>query len=108
MAFSKKCNGEFVNPITDICWKCLFPITIGSFEIIGSDYADTENPSSPVCICPKKVGEVMMPVPGVTGGFWEPARMVDVSAEPYCFVNMGGMEIDMGFERGQGGRPKAF
>ncbi len=33
--------------------------------------------------------------------------MVDVFPEPYCFVNLGGIEIDMGFERGQGARPKA-
>ena len=23
------CTGEFVNPITDICWDCIFPISIG-------------------------------------------------------------------------------
>ena len=23
------CEGNFVNPITDICWDCLFPMTIG-------------------------------------------------------------------------------
>jgi len=22
------CNGNFVNPVTDICWKCVFPLTI--------------------------------------------------------------------------------
>jgi conjugal transfer pilus assembly protein TraU len=102
-AHAKKCTGEFVNPITDINWGCMFPITIGSMEIVGSDLADTGNPSSPVCVCPK--GDI--PVPGIVGGYWEPARMVDVSAEPYCFVNLGGLEIDMGFERSQGGRPKA-
>jgi conjugal transfer pilus assembly protein TraU len=21
-----RCTGRFVNPITDICWSCLFPI----------------------------------------------------------------------------------
>ena len=102
-ANAKKCTGQFVNPITDINWSCMFPITIGSMEIVGSDLADTENPSSPVCICPK----FGIPVPGIVGGYWEPARLVDVSAEPYCFVNLGGLEIDMGFERSQGGRPKA-
>ncbi|WP_234000704.1 TraU family protein, partial [Erythrobacter sp. HI0019] len=24
-----RCTGSFVNPITDICWSCLFPISIG-------------------------------------------------------------------------------
>ena len=26
--------------------------------------------------------------------------MTDISAEPYCFVNLGGVKIDMGIERG--------
>ena len=99
----KRCKGRFINPITDICWECLFPITIGSIELKGSDKPDTRNPSSPVCLCTK--GQI--PLPGITGGFWEAARMVDVSAEPYCFVNMGGMTIDMGIDRGYGSRPKA-
>ncbi len=25
----KRCKGQFINPITDVCWECLFPITIG-------------------------------------------------------------------------------
>ena len=68
---AKRCKGEFINPITDICWECLFPITIGSIELKGSDKPNTKNPSSPVCLCIK--GKV--PLPGITGGFWEPARM---------------------------------
>jgi conjugal transfer pilus assembly protein TraU len=24
-----RCTGSFVNPITDICWSCLFPISVG-------------------------------------------------------------------------------
>ena len=23
------CQGRFMNPITDICWSCVFPLTIG-------------------------------------------------------------------------------
>jgi conjugal transfer pilus assembly protein TraU len=106
--YAKECRGEFVNPITDINWACLFPITIGDIEIISADrdLKDTKNPSSPVCLCPKEaLGGV--PLPGIVGGYWEPARLVDVTAQPYCFVNMGGTTIDMGGvkERHQGGRP---
>ena len=28
-----KCVGKFANPITDICWSCLFPITIGGLRV---------------------------------------------------------------------------
>jgi conjugal transfer pilus assembly protein TraU len=100
-AYAKQCTGAFVNPITDICWKCLFPITIGKFELVKGQRPDTRNPGSPICVCPK----FGIPVPGIVGGFWEPVRLVDVSSEPYCFVNMGGLKLDMGIRRDQGGRP---
>lgn len=105
VSYAKQCTGQFINPINDINWDCLFPITLGAQEIISSSRGlkDTSNPSSPVCVCPK--GGI--PVPGIVGGFWEPARLVDASQEPYCFVNLGGMQMDMGFERYQGGRGKA-
>ena len=28
-----RCTGKFVNPITDICWSCLFPVSIGGLKI---------------------------------------------------------------------------
>ena len=37
------CQGHFVNPITDICWHCLFPITIGHAEVVPGIMPDTEN-----------------------------------------------------------------
>lgn len=27
------CTGNFVNPITDICWDCIFPISIGPITV---------------------------------------------------------------------------
>ena len=29
-----RCTGKFVNPITDICWSCLFPLSIGALDMI--------------------------------------------------------------------------
>ena len=47
-----ECQGRFLNPITDICWSCIFPITIGSVPIAGnSKFKDTPNPSVPICLC---------------------------------------------------------
>ncbi|KJV86007.1 conjugal DNA transfer TraU domain protein, partial [Orientia tsutsugamushi str. UT76] len=34
------CVGRFVNPITDVCWKCLFPITIAGFKVVSSSMPD--------------------------------------------------------------------
>ena len=95
-----KCTGKFVDPIGDICWECLFPVTLGSMELMNGDMPDTDNPSSPICLCPKPPSPI--PVPGIAGGFWEPVRLADVTKHPYCFVNLGGMEIDLGFDVGTG------
>ncbi|MFA0318253.1 TraU family protein, partial [Vibrio sp. 10N.222.54.C3] len=52
-ATSAACTGHFLNPISDICWSCLFPMTLGSVPLITSKYPDTSNPSMPISYCPK-------------------------------------------------------
>lgn len=81
---ASQCKGHFVNPITDICWDCLFPLTIGSSEVVKSQYPDTKNPGNPICSCPNKLQLL-----GVTIGYWEPFALVDVTRKPYCMVNLG-------------------
>jgi conjugal transfer pilus assembly protein TraU len=85
------CNARFLNPITEVCWDCIFPISIGgfSFSIGGSRY-DPPNPSFPICFCPG-----LPPRIGLAIGLWEPARLIDVANEAGCFVNMG-FELDFG------------
>ncbi len=87
-----KCQGKFVNPITDICWSCLFPITIGGMKVMGGR-EDTPNPHQLVCMCPRPP---LPMVPGIPISFWEPVRLVDVTRTPYCLVNLGGLEIVSG------------
>ncbi|RZL70961.1 MAG: conjugal transfer protein, partial [Sphingomonas sp.] len=53
-----KCSGKFVNPITDVCWSCLFPLSVGGLKIWPSNRADTENPSLPVCACGSPVPRI--------------------------------------------------
>ena len=90
-ARAQACTGRFVNPITDICWDCVFPITIGSMQIVGLNVPDTPNPGSPICWCGTPIPRI-----GITVGFWEPLRLVDVSRAPGCFSNLGGIEINPG------------
>lgn len=88
------CQGHFVNPLTDICWECLLPISIGPVNIGKGrrpKARDTRNPSSPVCLCTPEGQHI--PVPGVTIGFWEPVRLIDVTRSPYCLVNLGGLQL---------------
>ncbi len=88
-AQSTTCSGRFVNPITDICWSCLFPISIGPVNISRSGREDTHNPTQIPCICPRNG----IPTPGVPVGFWEPSRLVDVTRTPFCMVNLGGLQL---------------
>lgn len=87
---SRTCSGRFVNPITEICWSCLFPITIGPVNINRSGREDTSNPHQFPCWCPRPPLPL---VPGVPVGFWEPSRLVDVTRTPFCMVNMGGLQL---------------
>ena len=92
------CVGRFVNPITDVCWKCLFPITIAGVKIAGSPMADTKSPRNIVCFCPRP--GIPVPVPGIPIGFWEPVRLVDVTKSPMCMVSLGGIQLGTSSQRG--------
>lgn len=89
---SVTCQGRFVNPITDICWQCLLPISIGPLKVGGGitpRKRDTENPNLPLCTCIKN----NLPIPGITLGFWEPIRLVDITRTPYCMTSLGGIQM---------------
>ena len=92
-ANAKICTGRFLNPITDICWDCIFPISIGALSVPPptSTRPDTANYPSPVCVCPGKA--LGAPLPGIAMGFWEPIRMADVTKSPLCMVSMGGVSL---------------
>lgn len=85
------CVGEFMNPITDICWSCAFPIKISGKEMatFGQEDFDT-GVTKTLCSCGNP------PEIGVSASFWEPARIVEAVRKPYCFVSLGGVEIDPG------------
>jgi len=82
------CAGRFINPISDVCWECLAPITLGSIEIFPSSKFDYDNPSVPVCLCGIR--------PGISIGFWEPRRLIDVTKKAWCFPSLGGLNLDPG------------
>ena len=59
-------QGKFINPITDVCWKCLFPIHLGGVNITpgNKDYIPYK-PS--ICACAGTPPKVGIPL-----AFWEP------------------------------------
>lgn len=79
------CSPKFLNPVTDVCWSCMFPITIFNQDLGPGTQTASDYKQDPVCLCPTRVG---IPV-----GFYEPIRSMDVVKEPYCFLNLG-FQID--------------
>lgn len=78
---------NIINPITDICWECLFPITLSGMNVTPSE-KDFTNYHTRVCICPG-----MPPRIGVPLTFWEPTRLVDVTRHAYKLIGLGGLSI---------------
>lgn len=94
------CNGHFINPITDICWSCLFPLSFGHMPVVKGKLPDTENPKSVISTCPSDTGVRI----GFNLGYWEPFAIADVTDTPYCMVNLGGLKLNLGKKQQQGGR----
>jgi conjugal transfer pilus assembly protein TraU len=84
------CYGKFPNPFTDVCWKCIFPISIGPLRIdFGMQDAGDSVPL--LCTCPA-------PPPlfiriGLGVGLWEPARVAEVVRTPFCSPLLGGATL---------------
>ncbi len=83
------CTGRLINPVTDICWDCLLPITIGSTPFMTGTNPDTVNPADTFCICD---GD-LFPEIGIAVGYWEPMELIDVTRSPFCLVNLGGIPL---------------
>jgi conjugal transfer pilus assembly protein TraU len=101
-AAAATCNGKLFNPITDICWSCAFPLSLLGRNIIPLSQEDNGSSQgiAPVCACTGNG----VPRVGVTMGFWEPARLVEVVREPFCFPQLAGAKLDAGIRAPEHGR----
>lgn len=66
----------------------MLPISIGSKSLTPGAQRDIPNPANPVCTCPG-----VPPRVGISLGFWEPARQIDVTRTPFCMVALGGVSL---------------
>lgn len=80
-------DGKFINPVTDVCWECLFPITLSGVNVTPG-YDDQTTHHTPICVCPG-----VPPKAGVPLTFWEPSRLVDVTRHAYKLMGLGGISI---------------
>lgn len=80
------CHGEFFNPISDVDWNNMYPITI-----LGARIGKGTNPPlmyvSPVCVCPGPFG---IPSYGIGITFWEPLFIAEIERTPGCMASLGG------------------
>lgn len=85
------CNGAFPNLITDVCYDCVFPMSIMGasldFGIDAQDY-DTGVSSNPICLCVQSLAV------GTPVAFWEPRYMIDTTNKPGCMPLLGGIDIN--------------
>lgn len=87
---AEPCYGRFPNPFTDVCWKCVFPISIGPLRVdMGMEDSGDSVPL--ICTCPAPP-PVFVRI-GFGAGFWEPARVAEVVRTPFCSPLMGGVTL---------------
>lgn len=107
------CQGRFVNPVTDICWTCLFPMFIAPIPMVfnvanqkGATIVDENklippafpflsSGKLPLGLCTCKERAVVAPV-GLMMSWYEPSRIVDVTRTPFCMVGLGGVDLSGG------------
>ncbi len=98
------CKGPGMNPATDVCWNCIFPIKIGGVTVYPNTSGSPDPPdaaNSPACVCPA-------PPPiyyryGIPISFWEPKALVETVKEPFCSPALGGSTgSSLGFAAGAG------
>lgn len=81
-------EGKFINPITDICWSCLFPLHIAGANVTPKD-KDYVTYKELYCHCN---GGII----GLPFAYWEPSRLIEVTRTPYKFLGLGGLSFGEG------------
>ena len=84
------CYGRVPNPVTDVCWECLFPLTVGTNSLNTTGIApDVKTDASAFCSCQSGANVTV----GLNIGFWEPIRTIEIVREPFCFPALGGAKV---------------
>ncbi len=81
-------QGKFVNPITDVCWGCIFPIHISGANVTPEHKDLVHYKFTPFCSCAGTPPKLGIPL-----AFWEPTALIDVTMTPYKLTAWGGTTI---------------
>jgi conjugal transfer pilus assembly protein TraU len=90
ISHAKCTNSGQLNPESDVCWDCMFPLSIAGIEVMEGPY-ENDVPSMasvPICICPANYPQEE--TEGIPLSYWEPARYIETVRDPYCMPSMGG------------------
>lgn len=87
LTISLSAAGRFINPVTDPCWECIFPITLSGINVTPNHNEQTSS-KRPICVCTGTPPKVGIPLT-----FWEPLYLVDVTRHAYKLVGMGGISV---------------
>lgn len=89
LAEDQACNTRFVNPFSDVEWSCMYPIRMAGMNITPSGPDPESKVTQALCSCDdggfKRVG--------ISVGFREPSRLLDVVKPSYCMASLG---MDLG------------
>lgn len=113
------CNGysPLKNMFTDVCWSGMFPIRIAGVTFMsGRSGVPSDASNRLICMCGGDLSKGELPKIGFTVGFWAPAKIIDVTRQPYCLSSLGGIKIPVsgldflngGSNQGRGQRKEAY
>ena len=89
-------EAKVINPITDICWECLFPMTVSGVNVTPN-HKDSVQYNSKGCFCAGTP-----PIVGLPFTFWEPNILIDVTMKPYELIALGGLKIGKSSQKKRG------
>lgn len=75
-------EGKFLNPVTDICWSCIFPIHVSGVNVTPGYKDIAKYQLTPFCSCAGTPPKFGIPL-----AFWEPIALIDVTPIPYNRVS---------------------
>lgn len=86
------CSGRVPDPVTDLCWSCMFPMVLGKTipVSVSGDLPDVETDATAFCLC----GSDINVEGGLNFSFWEPLRTAEVVRHPWCFPQLGGISME--------------
>lgn len=82
--------GRPLNPVADIAWHEIFPVSVGGITVRGNESTSPSSfaaIASPVCNCPAPPPVFVRA--GIPVGLWEPARLIETVKDAGYFPSLG-------------------